>query len=71
MDSLREAEGRPITAHEIAVKALHAKGLDAGDDALRADFTEWIAWTLSRMHTKGDVARQGWSAKARWGIAPA
>jgi hypothetical protein len=63
LDSLREAEGRPITAHEIAVKALHQKGLDAGD--LRMDFTRRITWTLSRMHTKGTASKQGWGAKAR------
>jgi hypothetical protein len=68
LDSLREAEGRPITAHEIAVKALHQKGLDAGDEDLRMDFTRRIAWTLSRMHTKGTVSKQGWGAKARWGL---
>lgn len=66
-DSLREAKERPVTATEIAVTALHAKGLDAGDAALRADFTKRIHWTLTRMLRRGAVVKHGYGMSARWG----
>ncbi len=67
-DSLREAGGRAITATEIAVTALHGKGLDAGDAELRADFTKRIAWTLNRMLGRGAVTKEGFGMAARWGL---
>ena len=68
LDSLRQADGRLVTATEMAVSALHAKGLDAGDADLRADFTKRIAWTLSRMSRRGAVLKQGYGMAARWGL---
>jgi hypothetical protein len=67
-DSLREAKGRPVTATEIAVTALHAKGLDAGDAELRTDFTKRIHWTLTRMLRRGVVMKHGYGMSARWGL---
>lgn len=67
-DCLRDAEGRTVTAHEMGVTALHQKGLNAGDAELLADFTKRISWTLSRMHLRGAVTKQGYGAKARWGL---
>jgi len=67
-DCLRQAEGRQITAHEMAVTALHQKGLDSGDAELRADFTKRIAWTLNRMLGRGVVMKQGYGMSARWGL---
>jgi hypothetical protein len=42
-DSLRQSDGRWITATEIAITALHARGLDAGDAELKADFIKRIS----------------------------
>lgn len=67
-DSLREARGRAVTATEIAVTALHAKGLDAGDAELRADLIKRIHWTLTRMLRRGTVVKQGLEMSARWGL---
>ena len=67
LDCLRQADGRLITAREMAVNALHQKGLDAGDGELLADFTKRIAWTLARMCSRGAVTKQGYGASARWG----
>ena len=67
-DSLREAKDRLITATEIAVTALHAKGLNAGDAELRADFVKRIAWTLNRMLRRGAVVKHGFGMAARWGL---
>jgi hypothetical protein len=67
-NSLREARERQITATEIAVTALHAKGLDAGDAELWADFVKRIAWTLNRMLRRGAVVKDGFGMSARWGL---
>ena len=37
MDTLRLAAGEPITAEEITIRIMTAKGLEAGDARLRAD----------------------------------
>ena len=66
--ALREAEGRVITAHEIAVQAMREKGLDMGDGELRADITRRFLWTLNRMLGRGAVTKEGWGAAARWGV---
>jgi hypothetical protein len=68
LDCLRQADGRLVTAHEMAVTALHQKGLDAGDAELLTDFTKRITWTLNRMLGRGAVTKQGYGASARWGL---
>ena len=68
--ALREADGRAITADEIAVQAMREKGLDMGDGELRADTTRRFLWTLNRLLARGAVTKEGWGAAARWG-APA
>ena len=55
-------------AKEIAVTALHAKGLDVGDAELRADFIKRIHWTLTRMLRRGAVTKEGFGMSARWGL---
>ncbi|HJS87768.1 MAG TPA: hypothetical protein VJ779_20130 [Acetobacteraceae bacterium] len=68
--ALREAEGRAVTADEIAVQAMREKCLDMGDGELRADITRRFLWTLNRLVGRGAVTKEGWGAAARWG-APA
>ena len=67
-DSLRQSHGRLVTSTEMAVTALHAKGLDAGDAELRADFVKRIHWTLTRMLRRGAVLKEGYGMAARWGL---
>jgi hypothetical protein len=55
-----------VTATEIAVTALHAKGPDAGDAELREDFIKRIHWTLTRMLRRGTVVKHGYGMAARW-----
>lgn len=57
--ALREADGRAITADEIAVQAMREKGLDMGDGALRADTTRRFLWTLKRLLGRGAVTKEG------------
>ena len=61
--------GRALTATEIAVTALHTKGLDAGDAELRADFIKRIHWTLTRMLRRGAVTKEGFGMSARWALS--
>ena len=65
--ALREADGRVITADEIAVQATREKGLDMDDGELHADITKRFLWTLNRMPGRGSVTKEGWGAAARWG----
>jgi hypothetical protein len=67
-DCLRQVDGRLVTAHEMAVTAIHQKGLNAGDAELLAEFTKRLAWTLNRMLGRGAVTKQGYGMSARWGL---
>jgi hypothetical protein len=66
--AFRDADGKPVTADEIAVQAMRDKGLDMGDGALRQDITRRFMWTLTRMLKTGVVVKQGWGADARWAM---
>ena len=63
--ALREADGRAITADEIAVPAMREKGLDMGDGELRNDVTRRFLWSLNRMLGRGAVTKEGWGAAAK------
>jgi hypothetical protein len=67
--ALREANGRFVTADEVAASAMREKGLDVGDGALRQDITRRILWTLNRQPGKGGFTKEEWSADARWELA--
>ena len=69
--ALREAEGRAITADEIAVHAMREKSLDMRDGELRADITKRFLWTLNRLLQHGAVTKEGRGAAARWGALSA
>lgn len=65
LDALREAV-KPISADEIAVKAMPDKGLDVSDQAIRADMTKRLLWALDRFALSGQVERVGRGTEARW-----
>lgn len=64
--ALREANGQPVTADQIAVAAMREKHLDMGDGELRQDITRRILWTLNRLMGRKAVVKAGWGASARW-----
>ena len=64
--ALREAEGRLVTADDLAIRAMNEKGLTVGDGELRADITRRFIWTLNRMMGRKAVVKQGFGAEARW-----
>jgi hypothetical protein len=61
----------PISADELAVKALLDKGMDPSDMATRADFVQRFVWTLNRMLARGKVEKVGRGPDARWGLPSA
>lgn len=64
--ALREANGEPITADQLAVAAMREKGLDMGDGELRQDIGRRFLWTLARMLPRRAVVRDGYGAGAGW-----
>src|SRR3954470_6931452 len=50
MDTLRQAAGEPLTAEEITIRIMNAKGLEAGDARLRATIRVQAGDVLKRLH---------------------
>jgi hypothetical protein len=59
LGALREAKG-PATARHVAEYAMHAKGMDVEDAALRTVFVEQVRVALARS------AAQGWFGRCSW-----
>jgi len=68
-DALREADGEPIAAEDIASKAIADKGLDIEDRKLRSDFIRRFLWALDRLNAEGTAERVGKGLGARWRLA--
>jgi multidrug resistance efflux pump len=67
-DALRDAEA-PVSAEDIARKALADKGLSPEDGKLRSDFITRILWGLQRMHATGKAEKIGHGLGVRWKTA--
>ena len=66
-NALRDADG-PISADDIAFKAMREKGLDPADGALRADMSRRLLWALHKLGKDGKAKRLGGGASARWAL---
>src|SRR3954452_18947813 len=66
MDSLRMAANEPLTAEEITIRTMNAKGLEAGDARLRATIRVQIAVVLKRLHRRQVAAPSGKGVGAMW-----
>jgi len=64
-EALRDASG-PISATDIAVRALTERKLDATDPRLRSDFIIRAARALGAMKKKGQVRQIGAGKGSRW-----
>ncbi len=64
-EAMRQASG-PISADELAVKAMQDKGMDPADVATRADFVQRFVWTLTRMLAHHRMEKIGRGPDARW-----
>ncbi len=64
-NALREAT-MPISAEEIAVRAMQDKGLDLTDGKIRSDMISRLIWALHRLAKAGQAERVGHGLGARW-----
>ena len=70
MDMLRQATGEPLTAEEITLRIMTAKGLDARDARLRATARVQIGAVLKRLSRKRIAAPSGKGVGATWRLLP-
>ena len=70
LDGAREAGENGVGPDEIAVKAMADKGLDPGDEALRADFMRRFHWTLGRLQRDQRLDKIGHGKGVRWRLRP-
>jgi hypothetical protein len=67
-EALRDASG-PISAADIAIRALTERKLDAGDPRLRSDFILRTARALGAIKKKGQVRQIGAGKGSKWTLA--
>jgi len=65
-EAIRASNGEPVSADDIAVRAMTDKGLNPDDRKLRSDFIRRFLWALARMDQAGTVQRIGHGIGARW-----
>src|SRR4051812_12377182 len=70
MDMLRLADGEPLTAEEITIRIMNAKGLEAGDARLRATIRIQAGAVLKRLHRQKIAAPSGRGVGATWRLLP-
>jgi hypothetical protein len=66
MGMLREAAGEPLTAEEITLRIMTAKGLDARDARLRVTARVQVGAVLKRLSRKQIAMPSGKGAGATW-----
>src|SRR3954467_3882719 len=59
MDALRLVVDEPLTAEEITIRIMNAKGLEAGDARLRATIRVQAGAVLKRLHRQKIAAPSG------------
>ena len=64
------AKGASLSADDIVLGVMQAKGLDPNDKRLRQDLTRRFLWALHPMQVAGTVRKIGHGVGARW-TAPA
>jgi len=69
MDTLRQADGEPLTAEEMTIRIMAAKGLDARDARLRAAIRVQAGSVLKRLHRQRIAAPSGKGVGATWHLA--
>src|SRR4051812_32677956 len=70
MDTLRLAAGEPLSAEEITIRIMAAKGLDARDARLRAAVRVQAGSVLKRLHRRKIAAPSGKGVGATWRLLP-
>ena len=70
LDTLRLAAGEPLTAEEITIRIMTAKGLEARDARLRAAIRVQAGSVLKRLHRQKVAAPSGKGVGATWRLLP-
>lgn len=70
MEMLRLAAGEPLTAEEITLRIMTAKGLDARDARLRATARVQVGAVLKRLNRKQIATPSGKGVGASWLLSP-
>jgi hypothetical protein len=70
MDTLRLAADEPLTAEEITIRIMAAKGLDARDARLRAAIRVQAGAVLKRLYRQKIAAPSGKGVGAMWRLLP-
>jgi len=65
LDTLRNADGKPITAGVVATAAIAEKGLPVDAGAIN----EMVLTVLRRFSKRGTVIKHGTSRNAQWALA--
>ena len=68
-EALRDAS-EPISATDIAIKALTQRKLDADDARIRSDFIIRILRALGQMKKRGNVVQIGAGKGSKWMLSP-
>lgn len=71
LDTLRKADGRPLTTAAIARAIMTDKGFPIDEGALSAAVTDMAITVLRRLCKRGTIAKLGTSRTAQWALAPA
>ena len=66
MNTLRLAAGEPLTAEEITLRIMTAKGLDARDESLLSAVRVQVGSVLKRLHRRQVAAPSGKGKGATW-----
>jgi hypothetical protein len=69
LGTLRDAAGEPLTAEEITIRIMNAKGLEAGDARLRATVRVQIVAVLKRLSRKQIATPSGKGVGATWHLS--
>jgi hypothetical protein len=69
MEALRLAPG-PLSAGDIAIAIMRAKGAAIDDEAFKAIVTERALGVLRGLVKRGEVVRTGTSRHAQWAVVP-
>lgn len=69
LDTLRKADGQPLTTAAIARSIMADKGFPIDEGALSAAITDMAITVLRRLSKRGTVIKSGTSRNARWALA--
>jgi hypothetical protein len=64
-EAIRDSSG-PVSADDVAVKAMTDKSLDLADKKIRSDMIRRFLWAFQRLGVEGEARKIGNGLGARW-----